>query len=741
MNNQPEEFARLRVAGDGHYLRKEYAIAVECYKAAMESGSGDKDFFFNFAYSLAALGKNELAVTMYRDAIRTGSGAAARNNLGLCLRKIGRPREAVEEHLQATRLENSNSLFWRNLAVCQGELKDLPAERSALESLICCYDCTAADWNNVGRAREREGELEDALIAFRFAAYHEHERTYFYNIALMHERLGQTLDAFHACRHAIILDSDYELAAKMLSRLKNTLIGSKPTPPPTPALREIDPQDYLNPYSLLNLNAVDALPDPLEWFEQPPDWEERIGSLTRRRRLVQAGLELDEGRLEWLPEFHITDEVVHRVLSKLEDNGWHAHHWLIFSIPLLNRFLMFGDLSYFTSTKEAPYPLVTDIVGISPDDFEQEDFIAFVSPFFRRRWTEAIKSSLQSGEYSTARTLLFSQAPIVTSDLDEALEPIRRHFKMRRETLKTIETEVEKKKEGKGAVQSHLAAQECVFLNALPGASGARLRDDLSMAYRSLGISLANSCNEFDEADLALKAAESFNASEPVKVKLIEDRRTLAGILQRRQEERKKLEENRLKEKQFEESLTRRVVLKSWLREKTLEITPKYFAWDGQRIDLERITSIRYGITVHYTNGIKTGVNSILAVAGSGAEVSTTWLGEGNFSDAVRSVMGLYSTQILTTMLTTLEQGRSYQIGDVRLEKRGLSFDTGLFKSTAQLVRWSDASANASSGDVYVASRSNPKAKKKLSCRNDWNACMLSTMVEIMKRSPNANGN
>ncbi len=767
MSKSQTEFDRFKRSGDEHYGRKEYSIAAECYRAALEKGVGDRSFLFNFAYSLAATKNYTDAVTIYQKAIQAGSGAAAHNNLGLCYRRLGKNQEARDEFVKATRLERSDARYWRNLAVCLADMKDLKAELNALQSLSECSGCTAGDWNKLGCAREREGDAEGGLVAFRHAASAAPEEcAYFFNIAVMHERCGRILDAYHACRHSLSLRDGYESAEEMMPRLEKALenapvlplLPSKPdykfncpncgqhisanesfaelqvscptcgchfTAPSGPKkLREIGPHDYVNPYALLNLSAVSELPEAFEWFDQPENWDELLGSLTRRRRALKAEIELNEGSLSWLPEVHITDEVVHRVLSELDDSGWHPHHWAIFRLPLLDRFLMHGDLDYFYSLEDAPYPLVAEIAGAAPEDPEQQEFIAFISAFFRHRWVPAIKKGLDAGNYAAVRTLFATSAPVTAADLDEALEPIRRHFARRREALKQLEDSVQSSSKTNPDAQLELASDEAKLLNVLPTHLGAKLRDDMCFAYRGISIALANHKSDYTASEQALKAAESFQVSVTTKQRLAEDRKAIGGLLRREHEAKRR-----------EQQLTLRLSLRSWFRSRVLEITPELFTWGEESIALERIVGIRYGITINYTNGVKTGADSLLALrAVNGAVVATDWLGEADFSAAVRSVMGLYAHSIITKILSALE-GPGCRIGQLQLMEHGIAFETGIIFTKQHVVPWDDAETEVASGNVQIYSRSEQKARTSLACRDHWNACLLPTLIDIMKSS------
>ena len=47
------EFERLKRSGDAHFGRKEYRVACQSYREALQHGRGSRQILFNFAYCLA----------------------------------------------------------------------------------------------------------------------------------------------------------------------------------------------------------------------------------------------------------------------------------------------------------------------------------------------------------------------------------------------------------------------------------------------------------------------------------------------------------------------------------------------------------------------------------------------------------------------------------------------------------------------------------------------------------------
>lgn len=787
MNNSQTELERLEQSGNEHYGRKEYSIAVECYRAALEHGMNAHSPLFNFGYALAETGNHIEAVIVYQKAIAAGSGTSAHNNLGCSLQNLGQHQEARDAFRKAAQLEPSNALYCRNLASRLSHLKEQAAELKAREILVTCRGCTSTDWNDLGRVKEREKDFEGALLAFRNAAYQNSEEcAFFFNVALMNERLGRGLDAYHACRKSLMINRSYQDALKMMTRLENTL-KKKPTAVPPVSNREykfvcphcnqsisatgafaetevqcptcaksfttppwpskpieIGPHDYVNPYVILNLAQTHEQPEAYEWFNQPNEWEKLLGSLTRRRRALKAELELNDGALGWLPELSITDEVVHRVLADLDDDGWHANHWAVFRMPTLKRFLMFGDLDYFYSQTHAPYPLLAEIAGADTDDWEHEDFIEFISPFFSHRLAVAIKISLDSANYEAAIALFATRLPLTATDYDEAIEPVRRHFARRREILGALESKLEHGTVKNTGKELEHWSNEAKLLNILPAQHGAKLREDMCRSYRSISIALANHLNDYTASELALKAAEHFDVSETTKERLAGDRTMVKGLIQREKEQIQREEEHKQARKKTEKQYTLRLTLKRWFRERVLEITPERFCWGEDNISVGKLAGIRFGIDAG-------GSNSILAVHDiDGRVVTTDWLGDNNFTPAISSVMALYSPIILEKMLNTINSGGSVTIGLATLNKKGITVTNGGTNKWGNPLtsscQWNQASAemisgqirlksNTLSSDIYSESFSiiDVDFTVVISCRDCWNACLLPYLIKIMK--------
>lgn len=432
-------------------------------------------------------------------------------------------------------------------------MKETDAHLDALERIAHCDGATAEDWNALGSARAQRGENEEALAAFREAAHIKPQwAVCHYNIGLMHEQCGRCLDAYHSFRHSFNVDNEYALAAKRIPVLATILkkyaalkifqpaekLRIEPEgdarfaqpPPVAMRVKEVGANDYVNPYLLLNVLPAGQIPTGKNWFEQPEDWEQRVGPVTRRRRELTAEVDLNEGRISWLPRLRISDNVVHGAMMELDDRGWNPYHWCVFGMPLLNRFLVYGDLDYFRSTEHAPYPLCAEIAGAGPDDPSQKKFTAFLSPFFRAQWEPAIKMALGAEDYAGACALFATSLPLTVTDFDQAVEPLRRHFGNRLEVLKQLHSSVQAGRTAVRQPELAIAEDEAKLLNLVPIQLSGQLRDDMCMAYRGIAIALANTMADYETAKQALVCAANFQAAANIRLQLDKDQGKLAEL-------------------------------------------------------------------------------------------------------------------------------------------------------------------------------------------------------------------
>ena len=158
---------------------------------------------------------------------------------------------------------------------------------------------------------------------------------------------------------------------------------------------------------------------------------------------------------------------------------------------------------------------------------------------------------------------------------------------------------------------------------------------------------------------------------------------------------------------------------------------------EGSRLRVQAYQMLSFGgplMRGRGPSGCRPSSSIISLRATNGAVVSTDWLTEENFSDAVRSVMGLYASSIMAKILIAVK-GHGLIIGQLQLSNHGIAFASGIIFKKQHAVTWADAETQVAYGNVQISSRSDPKAQTTLACRDYWNACLLPFLIEIMKSS------
>ncbi|PWI57310.1 tetratricopeptide repeat protein [Sulfoacidibacillus thermotolerans] len=92
----------------------------------------------NAAISANINGKPQLAIQYYQKAIQIApKDAIPYNNIGnIYYRTLNQPQKALPYYVKATQVNPSYAYGWWNLALCQGQLKDVNAEKQTLTQAL-----------------------------------------------------------------------------------------------------------------------------------------------------------------------------------------------------------------------------------------------------------------------------------------------------------------------------------------------------------------------------------------------------------------------------------------------------------------------------------------------------------------------------------------------------------------------------------------------------------------------------
>jgi predicted O-linked N-acetylglucosamine transferase (SPINDLY family) len=226
--------------------------ALEAYDQALELDPADLPARVNRAAILRDLRAFDRALEAYSDIIRLSPNAEAFCNRGVCLQKMGRQAEAIEDFKRAIAIHPTLAEAFCNLGIAHRNLGDLPAALSAYDRAIEIAPSMVEAYCNKGVALKEAGLIEQSIRTLQQAASiaPNHPETFgnlgvslqkskqfgaaidsyakaielkpdyidaHYNLALLHQELNQLESALQGFERVLSLNPDYEyLAGTML---------------------------------------------------------------------------------------------------------------------------------------------------------------------------------------------------------------------------------------------------------------------------------------------------------------------------------------------------------------------------------------------------------------------------------------------------------------------------------------------------------------------------------------------
>ena len=733
--NAAEDTTVLLLQLEDAFERRDFATARRASEELCRRGMRNKCVLFRLAYCLQIEDEFAAAAALYAEC-----GACADDdgityfNLGLCYQSLGQWANARDAFRSAVHENRDTAEYWRELADCLEPLKDQAAELEARENVWLLDKADYRDLAKLAALRLRHGDSHAAVDAYATLTEANRGNTrYAYGLAAAYKASYLYRDAYHVA--SLITDSeDADLARVLASEMKTVLTSIAPT---LPLIRTgggvVGPDDYINPYTLLRFEAPRPFSTPVNLFVKPADWPLRLNDLHRKRSLLRAESALNDGRIPWVQSLTVTEEVIHRSLAGLDEQGWNPLHWVIFCQPSLNRFLMFGDPAYFVAVSEDLNPPNVLQLQLGADDLFQA-FHRYVSGFFKHRWRDCMKNVLASRRYRVASVLLCCSLPLTTADFDEAIEPMRLHFTQRRNEvtgcishltdLKTFDRDAKRQ-----------ASAEARVLNALPPPVGLPMREGLCDAYLSLGVELLKSDAPTEAVSSALAAAEGFRVSLE---KRGEVGRVRHALIQR--------DSKRKMQFVFDEALRNAAELHELHETKTVlardhslrlrlrhlqtdyecTVLPDRIVYGGTTIAAEDIAAVRQALGRHWN----APAPKIFIKSSAGVVINVHGLTPAFYDEMVTSMRIFYFPKLIKRICYTAIK-RGLRIGSLLISAGGVRVDSD---PGAPCLPWSRIQTTADDLQVHVCNDGETQAFATLSALQTWNACLFPHIVPFMQK-------
>ena len=719
---------QLAIAAQQAYERGDYSGARQSLDDLYRRGFADGDDLFRLAYCHHVENRHDVAARLYAECIEASKDAdthGAHFNLGLCYVSLGQLARARDAFRSAVERKLDSAESWWHLADCYRRLGDAASELDALENAWRHDPSDPADLARLAALRLSHGDPHTAIEAYKLLHKdYPSDSQYTYGLALASKAGFRYCDAFHYAR--CITQGDHATAARSLACEIQEILASYS--PRTSSLGardwEIEPGDYVNPYTLLNVEIPTPLPPPLELFAKPTYFQQHLGDLRKRSTLLRAESRLNNGRVSWLPGMIVTEQVVYRSLAVLDDSGWSAYDWAIFCQPLLNRFLMHGDLSHFLCTREPPYPLSVQHLD-SDATTSTSGFAAYVSRIFANQWRKSSAQAISAGHYSDASVLLAVTLPLSAADLDTALEPIRRCFMQRCEELRD---HVSREEYPAATDAAKRAAAEARLLNAVASQAIMPVREGLCEAYLALSSSLWDGGSSFDSVAAILRAAGNFHVTTRTRERLNDLRQHVTTS-------DSKLKHQAALKRTVNDQVAQDTGLS--VKDRTVAIpirsngTTKTFAITADVVSLAGV-SIRANDLVGLAFSLRrrrgTPIPRILIRSKSGVVIAPKGLIPAQYDQAVTSLSNLHASRIVRRYVVAATSGE-VSLGPVLLSRDGIRAKGN--QSTGP-VPWHSLHVATEDTRVILRHRDTSTEVATISTEAVWNGCLLPTIVQAM---------
>lgn len=659
------------------------------------------DAFWQVALSQIALGPVAKAVTPLENVVLLAPRfAPGWTKLGLALLQTGDKLRAKKHFEKAVQLDSDETDAFVELATLYERDKQPEEELGALTALEALVDLTAYQLNRLGILHHDRKDFYLAIQYYRKVAAKSSSPAGFFNLGLAFNEpeVSQDVDAVDAWRRVIERDPGHERAPKSIASVmpKLTELRRRVQAQTKPLLDQNQWYScYINPYELLRLD-VDLDLEDID-----------VKALQRARKTLLQEIELEDGRIEWMPGLQIDRSKAIGICDELNDPIKAAHHFQIFSNPPLSMFLQRGELDHFL-VDEAESPIAL-IEYLEDDDLE---FYEWLSPSFAKQFDSLLTQAIKQRNVVAVECLLDGRRWVTPEDEDKCFEGSHREVDRLLSPLRTAADRSETTKPTLTGVQALLADGGIGEILGLLPVAFYKEQQEAAALVRSISIAAYNQHEDAELAKAILKLAEGFALKSPsLQHRIKEDLATLDERIKSAREDEVHLTFGR----------------------QDFKITREGARYGDRFIPLNEVRTLRWGTVVTRHNGVVSMAFSIAIGGLKAQEITVQWTATKDH-DVQRELFGKMSnaatSYLLPRIVETIEQDLDHQervrIGSVVLTKEGVEFMVeGWFSSKAVICPWSRVRSEIANGDVVIADPINRKATATLALNMVDNAAAL----------------
>lgn len=667
-------------------------------RRATTHGPDDANAWWQLALTLRRMHDNDRALSALVRVTELAPGfAAGWCELGLVHQATGHMDEAIANYEVALTADSEHTPSMRMLARALKGTKDAAAARRRLELLRALWASNELTEDGLFDLAfllaEQDEPAEAARVYQAYTLQYDGPGAYF-NLALVYQRLGRDADALDAFDTALFNG----LETSELSRLGNDVqaklraLADRIARKPAPLLGQDEwYQHYVNPFALLNVDTMEAL------SEQPK-------ALQKARQAVLREIELEDGRLAWMPGLVLDKSTALSKLDELNDpDAWEAHR-LVFEDKALCGFLSRGELAHFLGRTDASaQPVMPHQLDVST--------LRVVGPAFAAQYNRILTRAIEQGDVDAVECLFKGRCWVAPEHAERCFEGAKRALERLRAPLIALDDEAEQRTVSLAEVKRALDAGSLGgFLPHLPIEFHAT-HNAVGRALRGLAISHFGRENDATHALDILKLAKVCAGKLPALGHLVAaDEKTLNDIIA---EERSK-----------EASMT--------VGQRTVEITRTGVTQGASQLAAASIVGLRWGMTS--TSATPATMRHTVGFQGrNGGDIVVTWTTSNNLEhqrtlwcSLVDAACHFLVGGVLAWFGEQIERGHSQHVGEVEVVRDGVIMDEKGWIFTKRItVPWHQLTSKLFNGSLVLGSRANPKASADLPLETTWNAVVL----------------
>lgn len=619
--------------------------------------------------------------------------------LGLALQEEGDSERGQECLEQAVKLkpDEVDALF--KLAPIyerDGQPEDELRVRTALDELV---DLDFHDLNRLGVLHHEKKQFYAAIRYYRRVAGHSTAGLFNLGLVFSAPEVSQNADAIDVWRRFLGQNPDYDRAGVSIAKLLPPLrrLRSKVL-----AIGETlqDPDQwyghYVNPFELLDLG------DGIEVGNLDPK------TIQRAKKALFQEIELEEGRLSWMPGLRIDRSRAIAICEDLNDERLLGHHHHVFVNRDLSAFLSRGVLRHFLVDDSSSPVETLELIEEDPGGFG-----CWLSSRFAPQFDLVLTRAIGARCLPVVECLLDGRRWVRPEDEDRCFDGAQRQIDRMLEPLRKAAGKSGKNKPTLASVQAILEEGNLSEILRLLPLAFYKSQEEAATLVREISIACYNHYDDADSAKAILLLSQSLVLKSPSLQNRI--REDLAAL------------EDRIKDARKDEA---HLLLG---KDMNCDITREGIRFREKFISVEDVRRLRWGTLVTRTADVEQYTFKMVVggLGGKeihiGAAITRNHAAQRELCDKlISATLTFLMPKVLHATRKDLNEGKRVQIGIVTITHEGVEFVVKRWLISKTVVcPWSRLKSDIYNGDIVISDPAEPKANASLSLYETDNALVL----------------